>query len=242
MSILEWVAHFKNIRCLLLFDPESPPAEEAIGWIVKRHRWRQVGIGESLADLHPRFKDHPFVPLAYPSQEIKGVVKGLAEGSPLWLLESVALALCYSAPLLCFEREVFDALEPLLTWVLRAADVPEAEEIRHLRISGYVPVDFFPQVKESFLALKEGGEALEKLIERRKEEAERDGRKRFWRLKERPEAPPFVGYLDLLPPLARERERIVPFLEEETVGLLLSITAALHFWPPPWGRPKGEGG
>ena len=49
MSIPEWVAHFKNIRCLLLFDPESPPAEEAIGWIVKKHRWRQDVISMPVA-------------------------------------------------------------------------------------------------------------------------------------------------------------------------------------------------
>ena len=224
MSILEWVSHFKNIRCLLLFDPQRPPLQGAINWIIKKHRWRQVGVAESLANSHTRFKNHPFVILSYPDQSIHETVKAVAKSYPFWIVESIALALCYSAPLICFEEEVFMALNPFLTWILRAENLPESEVLRHLRIAGYVPIDFFPQVKEHFLILKKGGEELKKVIKKRKKEAESDGKKRFWRIKGKQEEKPFIGYIDLMPALSNVRD----ILQNEFIGLLLSITTVIY--------------
>ena len=240
MSILEWASHFKNIRCILLVDPQKPPSQEVINWVIKKHRWRQVGIGKSLSDTHSLFKSHPFVILPYPDKSIYKTVKTLAknQNQPFWMMESVALALCYSAPLLCFEEEIFINLGSSLTWILQTDDIPESEIIRHLRIAGYVPIDFFPQIKEHFLILKKGvKKELEKTIKKRKEEAQNDGKKRFWRIKGKEEGKPFVGYIDLMPALVSAREKIISVPQSEFIGLLLSITTIIYFCFPSIKKP-----
>jgi len=229
MGILEWASHFKNIRCVLFFDPESPLSKDAINWIVKKHRWRQIGLGKSICELDDRFKKHPFVLLSYPAQSIYEIAQIMSEDTSYWIVESVILALCYSAPLICFKKEDFLKLEPFLTWVLKAEDVPESEVMRHLRIAGYVPIDFFSQVKDYFLILKEGDKKLKEAIEKRKKDAESDGKKRFWRIKEKDNAPPFIGYVDLLPVFLQIREKIkLSAYQDEFCGLLLSITTVLN--------------
>jgi len=227
MGLLEWAAHFKNVRCVLLFDPSIPPPERVLGWLARKHRWREIGVPPSIR-ISDRLTQKPFVPLSYPTPVIGEVVKGLApDERSLWLLEGVTLALCYSAPLLCPSPGLYERLAPFSPWTLKAGDVPEGEVVRHLRIAGYVPIDFFPRAVEAYKALKEGKEReLEDLIKRRAEEASADGLKRFWRVKALPEGEPLLCYIDLLPLLSMRRKGFPLLLQHEEVGLLLTITTA----------------
>ena len=232
MSLLEWASHFKNIRCVLLFDPLVPPEDEFLGWLVKKHRWREVGIPPSLLRAKDRLCSKPFVGLSYPSEILRRLVQTLGDDHPLWLTEALVLALCYAAPLLCPSPSFHERLSPLLQWTLRTEGPPEGEVIRHLRIAGYVPVDSFPLVKAAYDVLRQGDrEEMEALAKERASRAAEDGRKRFWRLKEVPEAPPLLSYLDLFPLLTERREALGDLLQHEEMGLVLTLTV-VFFLPP----------
>lgn len=226
MGLLQWAAHFKNVRCVLLFDPSSPPPYETIGWLVRKHRWREVGVPPRL-QISERLTQRPFVLLCYPSEVLGEVIRRIEAQTPLWLLEGVALALCYSAPILCPDPGLYPGLEPFAPWTLRTGELPEAEVLRHLRIAGYVPIDFFPRAVEAYRALRYGKEGeLQGLLRTRSEEASADGRKRFWRIKALSEGNPILCYIDLLPLLASRREAIEELLPREEIGLLLTLTTA----------------
>lgn len=232
MSLLEWASHFKNVRCVLLFDPSIPPEDEFLAWLVKKHRWREAGVPPSLLKAKDRLSSRPFVGLSYPSEVLRRLTEALGDDHPLWLTEALVLALCYAAPLLCPSPSFHKRLSPFLQWTLHTEPPPEGEVIRHLRIAGYVPVDFFPLAKEAYEVLRRGDRLeMESLAKERTSRAAEDGRRRFWRLKEAPDAPALLSYLDLFPLLKERREVLKDLLQHEEVGLVLALTV-IFFLPP----------
>jgi len=181
MGILQWASHFKNVRCLLLFNPEAPPGEEMLSWVIKKHRYRQIGVVSSLVTSEQRLSRSPFVTLYSPDAVLDGLIEVLEHKLPIWLAQSLILSFCYAAPLLCLDEELTSLLLPFSPWSLRPkGQVNEAEIIRHLRIAGYIPIDFFPLVEKAYQILREGDEGnIEELIRERRQKAIADGRNGF---------------------------------------------------------------
>lgn len=229
MGILQWASHFKNVRCLLVFEPEIRPEKEVLSWIVKKHRYRQVGIPPALASLEERLSRSPFVTLFSPHPTIDELIKVLERTHLLWFAQCLMLSFCYAAPLLCLDRGLISLLVRFSPWSLWPREkVPEAEVIRHLRIAGYVPIDFFPWVEKAYQILREGDEGRMKEMARiRKEDAMADGKKRFWRLADEDGGLIFASYLDLFPYLAGERKWIQGLLDSEYLGLVLTVNSAI---------------
>lgn len=230
MGILSWAARFKNVRCVLLLDPAAAPPEEKLAWLVRKHRYRQVGVNPGLLQSPPseRLLGRPFVPLQFPHDSLAGLAAALHDEHPPWLADTLVLALAHAAPLLTLDEGLAPLLAPFSPWLLRAAQpLPEGEIIRHLRISGYVCIDFFHLAEKAWQALRadEAG-ALARVERERRRLATADGRKRFWRIEGGEEGRPVVAYIDLLPSLVPRRERIASLLAEEYTGLALSLTTA----------------
>jgi len=98
MGILQWASHFKNVRCLLLFEPETLPEKEVLSWIVKKHRYRQVGVVPALANLEERLSQQPFVTLFPPHAALDGLIEVLQRTYPPWFAQSLILSFCYAPP------------------------------------------------------------------------------------------------------------------------------------------------
>ncbi len=229
MGILQWASHFKNVRCLLLFDPDNPPTEGVVSWVVKKHRYRQVGVAPSLGTVEERFSRPPFVILYSPHPTLDKLIKVLQNPLPLWLAQSLILSFCYATPLLCLDRGLAPLLLSFSSWSLWSeGEVPEAEVIRHLRIAGYIPIDFFPWVERVYHVLREGDERkMGEMVQWGREEAMVDGKKRFWRLAGGEEEVIFISYLDLFPYLAEQRGSIQELLDSEYLGLVLTVNSVI---------------
>ena len=119
-------------------------------------------------------------------------------------------ALAHAAPILALDEGLASLVSPFSPWLLRASEpLSEGELIRHLRISGYVCIDFFHLAEKAWQALRAGDpRRLTRVQAERRRLAAADGKKPFWRIEGREEGRPLVGYIDLLPTLASLRERI----------------------------------
>jgi hypothetical protein len=220
MEFIDYVILLKNIRGILLFEPTKEPDLDKIKWLKKTHKYRNIGIPESI-DKFKSISDKPFVKLSYPSDEINIFLNKLKNGLPLYLLEAVALSSCYACPLLILNQEIFDQLKPITIWSLKASEIDKKEILRHIRISHYSQIDFFSSAKQAYEILKEG-KKIEDLCNNRKELAILDGKKRFWRIKEDKNSNTLVAYFDLL--------RIIKNIKDikSIISLALSISCGFR--------------
>lgn len=218
MEFIDYVILLKNIRGIILFDPDREPDPDKIKWLKRTHRYRDIGVPEGLSSI---ISGKPFVRLPFPSYEINRFLGELEGDIPLHLLEGVALSSCYASPLLVLDQGIFDRLKPITIWSLKASEVDRKETLRHIRISHYSQIDFFSSAREAYEILKEG-RGIEDLCKKREELAILDGKKRFWRIKEDKDADILVAYFDLL--------RIIKDLKikDPIISLALSISSGFR--------------
>jgi hypothetical protein len=221
MELIDYVVLLKNIRGVLLFDPNKEPDLDKIKWLKKTHRYRNIGVPEGLWGFDI-ISEKPFVKLTFPSNKLKRFLEEIEEGIPQYLLEGLALSSCYASPLLILDKELFNHLMPVMVWSLRAQDIDRKEILRHIRISQYSQIDFFSSARDAYDVLKEECSKIEDLCRKRKELATLDGKKRFWRIKEDKHADLVVAYFDLL--------RITKYLKikEPMISLALSISCGFR--------------
>ena len=232
ISIAEWAALFKNLRGVVLFPDE--PDREKIKWLARKHRYRRLGIApeyRAAAEI-PELGRAPFVPLAFPSPELERLADLLSHKAPKYVIESLVLSCCYSSPLVIADESLFGELEPFILWKLKSKEkLKEKDLIFHLRVASYVIIDFFDLAQEAFAALSDLGK-LERLCAKRKEKAEKDGFRRFWRIPPDPEGRVICAYVDLLPSLLEElrkgNEKLSELCSSEWIALSLPITCAFN--------------
>jgi len=254
---LSWVGLAKNTRGVLFFSPEQLPAPDKIARLVRRHRYRSLGIPRSLAlrieqqngadsELVTRLRMPPFVRLPHPFPAAAKAVCSLFPPCQRNAVDALLCSVEYAAPLIFFEQHAASEIAPFCIWERRTATpLDDTEFIRHLRIAAYAVIDFYPLAAPAFallqrcLAARAGRstgsaslhEALERLSQERREQAKADGRKRYWRIKEDPQGPRVLAYFDIFPAIARavlETSGPLPKpLSQETAGLGLGIAAGV---------------
>jgi len=230
VSLIEWASLFKNLRGVVLFPKE--PDEGKVKWLVRKHRYRRLGIAPSFSPLveQPALRKVPFVTLSFPAEELQRLSEILSRKAEKYVVESLILSCCYSSPLIVTDERLFVDLEPFVLWSLRSNQrLGEKDLIFHLRVASYVIIDFFALAKEAYEALGDL-KKLRKHCEKRRKASEKDGRKRFWRIPEDPEGKIICAYLDLLPALLEELEGGNPsaasLIRSEWTAFALPITCA----------------
>jgi len=229
------------------------PLEE-IEWFKRKYRYRNVGVSESLimalkAESREFFLKKPFEILKSPLLEIENFTRTILEIEPEvpeYVVESLVLASCYVNALVVLGRDSLSILNPFIAWAMKStAEIPEAEVKRNLRIVGYAIMDFHNEnTRRAYEILKEiaekirekkdfdeTGRELEKLMEERRRLAQKDGEKRFWRLRQAGDEREkiVVAYLDILPLISRillrrNSSRLVGFIAESTLNLSMALS------------------
>jgi len=203
VSFAKYAALVKNLRGVVLLDPSEPGVEGSLGWLVKRFRYRNLGVTPALLSKHrERLAKHlggkPFRELVLPVSSLAGVPELLAGalGVPSELAELLVYASTYISPaLLIGEKYVGDAAKLAVGSVRVCKEMDTASWKLHLRIADYTALDFYERCVDEALAVL-GGANPQPVLGSRLERVERDA-KRYWRIA-CPEGRPFLLYVDNL--------------------------------------------
>lgn len=201
----------KNLRGVLLFDLEEDGVKDKLDWLVKRFRYRNLGITPTLLSKYYNvFKDRlngkPFRELVYPIEELEGVVDFISRAMsiPLLISEALAFSSIYISPLLLIGDAFRKGIEDNSITIIRTCREMDLKSWKlHLRIADYSILDMYEKnVSEALEVVRKirAGEICEEefsqVIENRVKRVEKDS-KRFWRIK-RSEGRPFLYYVDPL--------------------------------------------
>lgn len=258
INLPRYVSLLKNLRAIAFLDPKVKVPVEEIKWLRKKYKYRNIGVAQSLltalnAEIKEYFAKKPFEILKAPLSEIVQfieIISSLKPEIPRYIFETLTFSSCYVNALIILGRESFSVLEPFTAWEMKStAELPEKEVKRNLRIVGYAILDFHDKViKEAYKTLKEASEIikesrgfdkarkkLEKLIDKRKKIAKKDGEKRFWRLRQIGEERErtVIAYLDMVPLISeilakKEAEMLIDFIykSSQNISMALSLTPA----------------
>lgn len=229
-----FVAQFRNVRGVVVFDPSNPPDEATWSWLERNHRYRNVGIVPAVASEGTVPESETVVSLHYPTPEIRALIEEVSAEYPRWVVEGLFLASAYVAPMFVYPSGLGD-IQPCSLWDLYPTiELTEEQLLRHLRILGYGTVDFHASMVESgYEAVCEGSIPAER--ERRRREVETDGTDRCWRLFDEDEGTPMDadrwvgGYFDGLSLLSESATSMLESNPDSAIvlgvvgGLLMDI-------------------
>jgi len=256
LNLPRYVSLLKNLRAVAFLDPNMQIPLPEIKWLKQRYRYRNVGISERLlialkAEAKEFFLRKPFEILKPPLLEIEKFIKTILEIEseiPAYVVESLILTSCYVNALIVLGRDSFPILDPFMIWAMRStAELTETEVKRNLRIIGYAMIDFHNKnAEQAYETLKEiagrikekedfdGAEKeLGRLIEERRKLAQKDGEKRFWRLRQAGEEREriVVAYLDVIPLISKILLRKKSGLVDLIIGSTRNLSIALSLIP-----------
>jgi hypothetical protein len=231
-----YAAAVKNLRGVLLLEPEEENIEASLDWLVKRFKYRNVGIPPSLvAGGRNLFQKHlekgPFLELAYPVKSLTSLVDLVETGLGLEKskAEALVLASAYVSPLLMLGKKSLRSLEPLSVDRVEARVKLTPRDLKlHLRIADYSVLDFYRWSVENAERLWVT-KNLSDLVKERAERIARD-KKRYWRLRGGEKPLPFLLYVDLVqtivnnPGLLKNLMKLPP--QEASAGLAV-LTAVI---------------
>lgn len=206
MSFSKYAALVKNLRGVVLFNLEEEGVEESIKWLVKRFKYRNLGVAPHLVAkysdrLRPYLSGNPFRELTSPVRDVDDLVELLAKtvNTPYEVVESLVYASVYVSPLLLIGEHYSRELESLSTGTVYTCKELSVRDWKlHLRIADYTVLDFYEGCVDEVLKTIDSGKAggLEKIVESRQKRIETDKR-RYWRVRCE-HGRPFLHYVDLL--------------------------------------------
>jgi hypothetical protein len=240
-SLSRFVSLLKNVRAVAFVDPNVSFPEKELKWVSRRYRYRSIGVsGRLLANfaenMRAVFAKKPYVTLSAPLAEIETLTRLISNyhpSIPSYVFDSIIMASCYVNPLLIIGRESFGILEKLTAWALHStSELPDVEIKRNLRIIGYAILDFHEKITtETYETLKGAVSRLpkskktttreiRKMVEKRRELAQKDGEHRFWRLREEGTSAKriVVAYLDIMPIIVQAVREVVEMDFKESLA------------------------
>ena len=191
--LARYAAAVKNLRGVLVADLSSKGSWETVEWLVKRFRYRNLGLPPSIVSrfkskLERYLNGRPFRELVYPASELKLVVKVYEMlGYPLELSEGLVLASTYISPLLVEGEHYTSALsEGVVHTIYTCKSLSVNDWKLHLRITDYSILDSYEESVDEALefigAIRSGNfDLVQRILERRKGKAKKDAR-RYWRI------------------------------------------------------------
>jgi len=254
-----YVSLLKNLRAIAFFNPKSPLPQNEVNWLKRKFKYRNIGISKGfLKAVKPEvksiFSKQPFRIVEPPIVEINDFIEIVSELNtkvPDYVVESIILASCYVNPIIVVGRESFQILSQFAVWNLKStAELPDIEIKRNFRIIGYAILDFHEKViTKTYKVLKEVAEkvksgeiaddvtsVIEEILDERRKMAQKDGEKRFWRLRQtgRREERIVIAYLDILPMISkmltqRQHIKLADFIAGSTVNLSMALSLVPTF-------------
>lgn len=222
-----------NLRGIGVYDPDRPPDREFFTWLARKHRYRNVGFVPALLD-HPEVDVagyQTFEPAAGPLEGFEDVADRTDAG-PAWAVRSLLAASAFVAPLF-IHRPALGAFEPFAVFrQTAAADLPEDQALRHVRIAGYGMLDAYPRLTASgYASVLQAGVEAERAD--RVTFAEADAEERFWRLNEEVAGDAWVGgYFDALSAVEGDEAAVAALEADPDLQVGLGLVGGFTVDPP----------
>jgi len=188
LSFAKYAALVKNLRGVVLLNPEEEGVLESFDWLVKRFRYRNLGVTPSLVSsagslLARYLGGKPLRELALPVAALKPLPEWLANALnlPLEVAEALVYASSYVSPALLIGDSYLDLLAGVAAGVVRVCKKMDTRSWKlHLRIADYTALDFYEKCVDEALSVI-GGADPRPVLEARARRVEKDA-KRYWRI------------------------------------------------------------
>lgn len=236
VSFSKYAALVKNLRGVILLDLNEPGVMDSLQWLVKRFRYRNLGVTPSTISMHGEsIRDYlggrPLRELVAPVREIAELVDLFSRKTGLSVIyvESLVYASAYISPCLMIGDRFHEYVSAYSTDVVYTCKELSLSDWKlHLRIADYSILDMYEQSIDEVYVLLDKHEItkVEDLLKARATRVSRD-KKRYWRLlceKGRP----FLYYVDLFK-LAVENNLLDELNKEHSAGL--GIIPVVHIPP-----------
>jgi hypothetical protein len=188
VSFAKYAALVKNLRGVVLLNPREEGALRSFEWLVKRFRYRNLGVAPSLLsssrDVLARYLGgKPLRELALPVAALEPLPEVLASALslPLEVAETLVYASSYVSPALLIGRSYLDHLAGVAAGVVRRCKEMDTRSWKlHLRIADYTALDFYERCVDEALSVIDGAEP-QPVLEARAGRVRKDA-KRYWRI------------------------------------------------------------
>jgi hypothetical protein len=198
----KYAALVKNLRGVVLLDPEEDGALDSVKWLSKRFKYRNIGLMPSIYEKYRNqlreFMGKPFRELTYPIETIKILVEKLAmKGLCREIAELLAFSSTYISPAIVIGEKYRSEVEIRAVETVKISrELSLAEWKLHLRIADYSVLDFHEKCIEEALQAIENLRTTETILNGRRGRILRD-KKRFWRISS-DQGKPLIYYIDNL--------------------------------------------
>uniref|UniRef100_A0A7J3X842 Uncharacterized protein n=1 Tax=Thermofilum pendens TaxID=2269 RepID=A0A7J3X842_THEPE len=241
MSFAKYAALVKNLRGVVLLNPHEEGALESFEWLVKRFKYRNLGVTPSLVSsagslLARYLGGKPLRELTLPVPALSPLPRELASAMslPLEVAETLVYASSYVSPALLVGSSYLDHLTRVAAGVVRACKEMGLQSWKlHLRIADYTALDFYEKCVDEALSAIEGADP-QPILEARARRVEKDA-KRYWRIM-CDSGEVFLVYVDNLSLAAQAG--IVRRVERDAAAAL-SIVPVVYVPPSAGGKPSG---
>ena len=233
VSLSRYAALVKNLRGVVFFKP-SEDVDELVEWLVKRFKYRNVGVPPSLVEFidERKLKGNPFVQLSYPAADFIEFSKQIASerGVDSSAIEAAVLASVYVSPIIVLGVKGCEALSKLAVETVESKTSLDDKGWRlHLRIADYTVLDFYQWSSSHAENLWLTSLDPREFTCERAERIVKD-KKRYWRLERGDEKPwKFMYYVDLAQMAAGDEKllRVVRRFDSKVLSAGLAIEAAV---------------
>ncbi|RLI27253.1 MAG: hypothetical protein DRO52_00705 [Candidatus Hecatellales archaeon] len=196
----KYAALVKNLRGVVLARMETSGVEASLRWLVKRFKYRDLGLPPSMVEIKKRKGFGRLVELFYPSGELERLAEAFASklSTPLEAVEALVIASAYVSPVIAVGRWAAEALSKLAVERVESKVRLDGKGWKlHFRILDYTVLDAYEKSVAEAEELWGRKLNLEAFRRKRIERIRRDT-KRYWRLLEGDETPkPLILYFDL---------------------------------------------
>lgn len=235
-----YAALVKNLRGVVLLDLDEKGVEESLKWLVKRFRYRNLGLTPLLVEkyenrLSKYLRGNPFRALVYPVVSIRGFFEKLNRvlGVRKEIVELLIFASTYISPgILIGNAYLNQLLDVSLSAVYTCRDLSVNEWKLHLRIADYTILDMYEwsmeTAKHTISVIKEGKDASPILEERA--HSIKEDKRRYWRISCEEENRLFMLYVDVLRLLVEKAENVLREVNEDTLATL-AVVPIVHIPP-----------
>ncbi|MEZ0394535.1 MAG: hypothetical protein ABWK00_05800 [Desulfurococcaceae archaeon] len=234
-----YAALVKNLRGVVLLDPEEDGALESLEWLSRRFRYRNLGVPPSLLRKHAEglskyLGGRPFRALAYPLRALEQLAGELSAGLNLdeEVAELLVLSSIYVSPAILIGNNYLGEAKSLsISSVETCRELSLSEWKLHMRIADYTILDMYEwSVSSALKALEElrTGHVPSEILSERRRAVERD-KKRYWRIS-CSGGRPFLLYVDVLDAAIKGAPGFLANAPDDCAAAL-SIVPVIHVPP-----------
>lgn len=225
-----YAALVKNLRGVVLVNPDEPGFEKSLNWLIKRFKYRNLGLTPSFVEkyrdrINKYLKGNPFRELAYPVTSILEFEEKLVKY--LNFSREVSELLVFSSTYISPGLVIGDTyLMPLKSISIDSIYICKKLGLNdwklHLRIADYTVLDMYEWCIENTEKVVErlrNGSPFSDLVNERLSLVKRD-KKRYWRIACEDGKQLFLLYVDILKLIVDKAPALLKDINQDSYAAL----------------------